>query len=59
MSGVMHPAEVAKQALEPLGRKRLHIASRMNSFLFRLMPGLSRSWGLAMTEAGMKAALEK
>ena len=59
MSGVMSPDRVAREALQNLGHKRIYMPGASNRFLIWLMTSLPRKWGLAMAEAGMKAALKR
>ncbi|MEH6581406.1 MAG: SDR family NAD(P)-dependent oxidoreductase [Halioglobus sp.] len=59
MSGVMSPDRVAHEALQKLGHKRIHMPGGSNRFFTWLLTSLPRKWGLAMAEAGMKAALKR
>lgn len=59
MSGVMDPERVASEALKNLGRKRIYIPGASNRFFTWLLTSLPRKWGLALAEAGMKAALNR
>jgi short-subunit dehydrogenase len=59
MSGVMSPEQVAREALQNLGRKRIYMPGASNRFSIWLMTKLPRKWGLAMAETGMRAAMKR
>lgn len=59
MPGLMSPAAVARQALEALGKKPLHVPGAMNRFFVLLLRLLPRRWAIAMTGKGMATALKQ
>lgn len=59
LSGLMNPAEVARQALAHLGRVPLHVPGRMNRFMVGVLRRLPRRWAIALAGQAMAAALQK
>lgn len=59
MSGLMSPTDVARQALERLGRVPLHVPGRMNRFMVALLRRLPRRWAIALADRAMAAALRQ
>lgn len=59
LPGVMHPSEVARQALEALGQTPLHVPGMMNRIFVRMFRLLPRRWAIAMAGKGLAAALKQ
>jgi uncharacterized protein len=57
--GVMSAQEVARQGLENLGKKPLHIPAWYNRVLVHLLRILPRRWAIAMAGKGMADTLAK
>ena len=57
LSGLMSPAEVARQALDRLGRGPLHVPGRMNRVFVTLLRRLPRRWAIALAGQAMATAL--
>lgn len=59
LSGLMSPADVARQALGRLGRVPLHVPGRMNRVFVALLRRLPRRWTIALAGRAMAAALQQ
>lgn len=57
--GTMKPEDVARQALEQLGRKPLHIPAWYNRALVHLLRGLPRRWAITFAANGVASTLER
>jgi short-subunit dehydrogenase len=57
--GIMGPQEVARQALDHLGKTPLWLTGMHNRIFIRLLRGLPRAWALRMAGFGMKQAIAK
>ncbi|HSB96671.1 MAG TPA: SDR family NAD(P)-dependent oxidoreductase [Spongiibacteraceae bacterium] len=57
--GVMSAQEVARQGLENLGRRPLHIPAWYNRLLVHLLRALPRRWSIAMAGKGMADTLAR
>ena len=57
--GVMSAEEVARQGLEQLGRRPLHVPAWYNRVLVHLLRALPRRWAIAVARQGIAATMEK
>lgn len=57
--GLMQPAEVARQALQRLGRTPLHVPGRTNRAFVAVLRRLPRRWAIALAGRAMAAALRE
>lgn len=59
LHGVMSAEEVARQGLEQLGRKPLHVPAWYNRALVHLLRALPRRWAISAAAYGITSTMEK
>lgn len=59
LTGLMSPVEVARQALENLGKKPLHIPAWYNKLMVATMRALPRRWAIALAGKSMATVLAR